>query len=380
MAGRAPRRRALRISSFGNVSSREAGMAVTQSSLNQGRFRPLLRSCGLWTVFGADLCSLSGNGAGHAAGKPHSDVSTLSPRATNASRLSCMRARRHVPRPYRRHRISPRRRPLPEPRVPSPPGRRCPEGADEGDAGRNQDRDWANARHRGPHPSASPPPSPIGRRKTRVAFRGDSPPGSRECSSAPLLRPAPRYRHRKLIPSRAASRAAPRHVPGTQSAAPPHVPGTQSSFSPGRRCPEGADEGDAGRNQDRDLANARHRGPHPSASPPPSPIGRRKTRVAFRGSRGSRPHQDRIVIPSSTSIPSSFETQSEAASLLGDEGVVYFVVDNIPISAILRSLFTQEGTLPERSVAGWRGGACAGGVPLRRPGRPPESGLAQAGA
>src|SRR6478736_4506348 len=60
-----------------------------------------------------------------------------------------------------------------------------------------------------------------------------------------------------------------------------------------------------------------------------------------------------------------------------DEGVRDFYVDNIPISAILRSLFTQEGTLPERSVAGWRGGACAGGVPLRRPGRPPESGLAQ---
>ena len=60
-----------------------------------------------------------------------------------------------------------------------------------------------------------------------------------------------------------------------------------------------------------------------------------------------------------------------------DEGFVLFDVDNIPISAILRSLFTQEGTLPERSVAGWRGGACAGGVPLRRPGRPPESGLAQ---
>ena len=59
-----------------------------------------------------------------------------------------------------------------------------------------------------------------------------------------------------------------------------------------------------------------------------------------------------------------------------DEGVVLFDVDNIPISAILRSLFTQEGTLPERSVAGWGGGACAGGVPLRRPGRPPESGLA----
>ncbi len=59
-----------------------------------------------------------------------------------------------------------------------------------------------------------------------------------------------------------------------------------------------------------------------------------------------------------------------------DEGFVLFDVDNIPISAILRSLFTQEGTLPERSVAGWRGGACAGGVPLRRPGRPPESGLA----
>ena len=57
--------------------------------------------------------------------------------------------------------------------------------------------------------------------------------------------------------------------------------------------------------------------------------------------------------------------------------MVLFDVDNIPISAILRSLFTQEGTLPERSVAGWRGGACAGGVPLRRPGRPPESGLAR---
>ena len=56
---------------------------------------------------------------------------------------------------------------------------------------------------------------------------------------------------------------------------------------------------------------------------------------------------------------------------------VFFDVDNIPICAILRSLFTQEGTLPERSVAGWGGGACAGGVPLRRPGRPPESGLAQ---
>ncbi len=28
-------------------------------------------------------------------------------------------------------------------------------------------------------------------------------------------------------------------------------------------------------------------------------------------------------------------------------------------------------------MAGWRGGACAGGVPLRRPGRPPESGRAQ---
>ena len=42
-----------------------------------------------------------------------------------------------------------------------------------------------------------------------------------------------------------------------------------------------------------------------------------------------------------------------------DEGFVLFVVDNIPISAILRSLFTQEGTLPERSVAGWGGGACA---------------------
>ena len=60
-----------------------------------------------------------------------------------------------------------------------------------------------------------------------------------------------------------------------------------------------------------------------------------------------------------------------------DEGFVLFDVDNIPISAILRSLFTQEGTLPERSVAGWRGGACAGGVPLRRPGRPPESGRAR---
>ena len=56
---------------------------------------------------------------------------------------------------------------------------------------------------------------------------------------------------------------------------------------------------------------------------------------------------------------------------------VFFDIDNIPICAILRSLFTQEGTLPERSVAGWRGGACAGGVPLRRPGRPPESGLAR---
>src|SRR6476659_9925224 len=60
-----------------------------------------------------------------------------------------------------------------------------------------------------------------------------------------------------------------------------------------------------------------------------------------------------------------------------DEGFVLIDVDNIPISAILRSLFTQEGTLPERSVAGWRGGACGGGVPLRPPGRPPESGLAQ---
>ena len=59
-----------------------------------------------------------------------------------------------------------------------------------------------------------------------------------------------------------------------------------------------------------------------------------------------------------------------------DEGFVLFAVDNIPISAILRSLFTQEGTLPERSVAGWGGGACGGGVPLRPPGRPPESGLA----
>ena len=59
---------------------------------------------------------------------------------------------------------------------------------------------------------------------------------------------------------------------------------------------------------------------------------------------------------------------------LGMRGVVLFDVDNIPICAILRSLFTQEGTLPERSVAGWGGGACAGGVPLRRPGRPPESG------
>ena len=58
-------------------------------------------------------------------------------------------------------------------------------------------------------------------------------------------------------------------------------------------------------------------------------------------------------------------------------GFVSFAVDNIPISAILRSLFTQEGTLPERSVAGWGGGACGGGVPLRPPGRPPESGLAQ---
>ena len=28
-------------------------------------------------------------------------------------------------------------------------------------------------------------------------------------------------------------------------------------------------------------------------------------------------------------------------------------------------------------MAGWRGGACAGGVPLRRPGRPPESGRAR---
>ena len=28
-------------------------------------------------------------------------------------------------------------------------------------------------------------------------------------------------------------------------------------------------------------------------------------------------------------------------------------------------------------MAGWGGGACGGGVPLRRPGRPPESGLAQ---
>src|SRR6476659_1265178 len=60
-----------------------------------------------------------------------------------------------------------------------------------------------------------------------------------------------------------------------------------------------------------------------------------------------------------------------------DEGFVLIDVDNIPISAILRSLFTQEGTLPERSVAGWGGGACGGGVPLRPPGRPPESGLAQ---
>ena len=60
-----------------------------------------------------------------------------------------------------------------------------------------------------------------------------------------------------------------------------------------------------------------------------------------------------------------------------DEGFVLFDVDNIPISAILRSLFTQEGTLPERSVAGWGGGACGGGVPLHPPGRPPESGLAQ---
>src|SRR6476469_8069012 len=60
-----------------------------------------------------------------------------------------------------------------------------------------------------------------------------------------------------------------------------------------------------------------------------------------------------------------------------DEGFVLIDVDNIPISAILRSLFTQEGTLPERSVAGWGGGACAGGVPLHPPGRPPESGLAR---
>src|SRR3954454_12461963 len=60
----------------------------------------------------------------------------------------------------------------------------------------------------------------------------------------------------------------------------------------------------------------------------------------------------------------------------GERGA-QIIVDNIPISAILRSLFTQEGTLPERSVAGWRGGACAGGVPLRRPGRPPESGRAR---
>ena len=141
-------------------------------------------------------------------------------------------------------------------------------------------------------------------------------------------------------------------VPLRRTSPEPRVPSP-----PGRRCPEGADEGDAGRNQDRDLANARHRGPHPSASPPPSPIGRRKTRVAFRGSRGSRPHQDRIVIPSSTSIPSSSETQSEAANLFRDEGCCIFYVDNIPICAILRSLFTQEGTLPERSVAGWRGGA-----------------------
>src|SRR6476620_2583442 len=37
----------------------------------------------------------------------------------------------------------------------------------------------------------------------------------------------------------------------------------------------------------------------------------------------------------------------------------------------------KRGTLPERSVAGWGGGACGGGVPLRPPGRPPESGLAQ---
>ena len=29
-------------------------------------------------------------------------------------------------------------------------------------------------------------------------------------------------------------------------------------------------------------------------------------------------------------------------------------------------------------MAGWRGGACGGGVPLRPPGRPPESGLARA--
>ena len=75
--------------------------------------------------------------------------------------------------------------------------------------------------------------------------------------------------------------------------------------------------------------------------------------------------------------PSSFETPCEAAWLLRMRGCVLFDVDNIPISAILRSLFTQEGTLPERSVAGWGGGACGGGVPLRPPGRPPESGLAQ---
>ena len=38
----------------------------------------------------------------------------------------------------------------------------------------------------------------------------------------------------------------------------------------------------------------------------------------------------------------------------------------------------KRGTLPERSVAGWGGGACGGGVPLRPPGRPPESGLKSA--
>ena len=53
-----------------------------------------------------------------------------------------------------------------------------------------------------------------------------------------------------------------------------------------------------------------------------------------------------------------------------DEGWRISNVDNISDASIRAPLFTQEGTLPERSVAGWGGGACGGGARSHPPGRP----------